>query len=785
MSHINYLLIGIIIFTVVTSTKTFGASETSVLYLDGQVYAERSKNHDPELEKQAQVKYEKAETLLETKNWAGAIQELEELVQIFPKYKDAMTLLEQTRNLEAERRAELHYQEGMAQIRQKNYGLAYEQFDKALKKVPSFKDAQAQKQQALENAQNQVAMRRIKTPLSSIVPPLTPTKTSGAGEMSVLHLDGQAYVELPKNLFEHTTESTIEMWVKWDRFNKWARVFDFGQQNNAIVLQSDRLSNKLNFRIWDRTGKRHSIRAKETVELNRWYHIAVLTGRGGMEIYINGKRVGRNRFNGSFNELMDGQNYIGKSNWPNDELFAGYMSELRIWSTRRPISKIRFSINKTLSGRQDHLLAYYRFSEAHEGQIPNLVDPNTPAKLMGSAKLVNVPAIAQLLIPGELEKQAKAKYEKGKMLLEAESFADAHREFKDLVKIYPQYKDAQHLLTQAQHLEHKRQAQVKYSRAETFIDAKNWAGAIRELEDLVLILPEYKNAKRLLERMRNLEAERRAELHYQEGLAQIRQKNYRLAYEQFGKALQKISNFKDAQAQRQHAFENAQLRVAIHPFKTSLSNINTTLLHQELFETLSVKNTDFIKYIDQGIRERLYSQYENNSAVGHTQALAHPLPPRIAILGDIITVTVDKSKPYRQSKTAYTTKRSPEGKVIGRGPQETYFEITQQIRVNCTFNYQILEFQTGRVLYKKTFESDLSDRVEYAQYDGDIKKLVRDVERRPTGQWRVKSLRKNKFSARKKIKHAQLLLDEILKDSAKTIAYDVNQFVKSYSRKTR
>ena len=76
-------------------------------------------------------------------------------------------------------------------------------------------------------------------------------------EMPVLFLDGKSHVELPRNLFDRTTKATIEVWVKWNRFNKWSRVFDFGREGNAVVLQIEKTSNTLNYRIWDRSGKRH------------------------------------------------------------------------------------------------------------------------------------------------------------------------------------------------------------------------------------------------------------------------------------------------------------------------------------------------------------------------------------------------------------------------------------------------------------------------------------------------------------------------------------------------
>ena len=53
----------------------------------------------------------------------------------------------------------------------------------------------------------------------------------------VLYFDGKAtYVELPAGAFDMVSDGTVEAWVKWEKFNKWARVFDFGVEKNAMVI---------------------------------------------------------------------------------------------------------------------------------------------------------------------------------------------------------------------------------------------------------------------------------------------------------------------------------------------------------------------------------------------------------------------------------------------------------------------------------------------------------------------------------------------------------------------
>ena len=156
------------------------------------------------------------------------------------------------------------------------------------------------------------------------------------GFTHALYLNGKgAHVQLPDNMLVPLAEATVETWVKWEKLNRWSRVFDFGREGNAAVLQNERISSTLGFAIYDRAGKRHRVRETKAVTLDTWYHIAVVCGSGGMELYINGELAKKNGYEGGLNEVAGGYSYIGRSNWPQDDFFTGYISDFRIWGKRR------------------------------------------------------------------------------------------------------------------------------------------------------------------------------------------------------------------------------------------------------------------------------------------------------------------------------------------------------------------------------------------------------------------------------------------------------------------
>ena len=77
---------------------------------------------------------------------------------------------------------------------------------------------------------------------------------------------------------------------KWDRIKNWSRVFDFGREGNAFVVQSEKSSRTLNFAIYDRNGRRHRMQARNTIPVGQWFHLAVSRSRTSLPISLG--RVG-------------------------------------------------------------------------------------------------------------------------------------------------------------------------------------------------------------------------------------------------------------------------------------------------------------------------------------------------------------------------------------------------------------------------------------------------------------------------------------------------------------
>ena len=100
------------------------------------------------------------------------------------------------------------------------------------------------------------------------------------------------------------------------------------------------------------------------------------------------------------NQASGGYYYLGKSNWPKDQPFAGMMSEFRVWNYQRSQSEIRKTMKTALTGQENGLIGYWPMQEIRDGKIPDLSRGANHASIHGNIALVNIKAISPGLVRG-------------------------------------------------------------------------------------------------------------------------------------------------------------------------------------------------------------------------------------------------------------------------------------------------------------------------------------------------------------------------------------------------
>ena len=227
-----------------------------------------------------------------------------------------------------------------------------------------------------------------------------PTATFGAakgpppfsGSLSrVLVLDGaDSEVQFPPDLFSTLKSTTVEGWVKWSKIENYQQFFSYGLEGTRKIFLAAEGSSQLQFYIGRSDGQRgrawYALNTKSVVEDERWYHVAAITGPGGMKLYLNGKLAfSKPEWQDSFSMPGPGSKFeLGGVAWDKPKVRIE-MDEVRVWDHERTAEQIQGNLLKQLTGTEPGLAALWNFDDrANPGRdaSPNHRD----GKLMGNAR---------------------------------------------------------------------------------------------------------------------------------------------------------------------------------------------------------------------------------------------------------------------------------------------------------------------------------------------------------------------------------------------------------------
>jgi hypothetical protein len=117
-------------------------------------------------------------------------------------------------------------------------------------------------------------------------PPLTAAAATPPANR-VLSLDKRrGYLELPPNIFNELDEATIEGWVMLDRPAEAVTFYDYGRKGNNLTIKSQDDTGTLEATLFLNPQPFTAERAPGLLRPKQWYHIALVTGRGGSGEYL-------------------------------------------------------------------------------------------------------------------------------------------------------------------------------------------------------------------------------------------------------------------------------------------------------------------------------------------------------------------------------------------------------------------------------------------------------------------------------------------------------------------
>ncbi len=191
-----------------------------------------------------------------------------------------------------------------------------------------------------------------------------------------LSFNGASYVSIPDKSINVSGDFTVECWVNFSSLNQEQQILiknDQPSDNNGSAYEVGLIKwgsdNKIHLQIGCTTYQNvYEAISSTAVSANQWYHIAGTIQGTTMTLYINGSQVATTVFletrradNNNANVYLGTS--INSSGNPLQETLSGKLDEVRIWSIARTQTEIHDNMNRTLTGNETGLNAYYKMSD--------------------------------------------------------------------------------------------------------------------------------------------------------------------------------------------------------------------------------------------------------------------------------------------------------------------------------------------------------------------------------------------------------------------------------------
>ena len=150
----------------------------------------------------------------------------------------------------------------------------------------------------------------------------------------VLTLDGTGqYAEFPKEILSNFSEFTITCWVNVPVFSPMARIWDFGEDegNYIALIASNDFTGIPVFEARFDYEEVQRIELSQAIPQNKWVHLAVSLNEFNISIYLDSLLVASQYITFTPSNFSNAtQNWLGKSQNPNDTYFNGSIADFHI-----------------------------------------------------------------------------------------------------------------------------------------------------------------------------------------------------------------------------------------------------------------------------------------------------------------------------------------------------------------------------------------------------------------------------------------------------------------------
>lgn len=325
-----------------------------------------------------------------------------------------------------------------------------------------------------------------------------------------------------------------------------------------------------------------------------------------------------------------------------------------------------------------------------------------------------------------------------------------------------------------------------YNQGMTALLDERFAEAEDIFREIHSIDPDYRDVKELKATSIN-------EPLYRQANQLMNQDNYKQAFLLFDQIFQRYPQYRDVASLREYCRQRAAMTLALLPFRAVQSQYNSYAesLRGRLMHRLTAEKHPLIEVVDRDNIEAILreQQLAMTGAVNeNTSAQAGRLMGVKAVINARITQLNAQQSPLRQEeKIAYEAFQvrvldtvENKHKTETRYRKVTYREFTRDKQISLSVQYFLVSSETGRVLHSDVITLNTQDKVHYATYQGDFRRLHPPAsdDEADVRRGNIQGLQQL-FEARRELKSDADLIEPMLDQVARRISRQLTDYVQN------
>lgn len=262
-----------------------------------------------------------------------------------------------------------------------------------------------------------------------------------------------------------------------------------------------------------------------------------------------------------------------------------------------------------------------------------------------------------------------------------------------------------------------------YEEAVAHLENEAFSESLRDFDEVLRLDPKYKDAQSLADIAY-------CEPLYRNGLKALEREHWRSAYNDFNACVGRDTNFKDAKVLREECLEKGQFAIALVNFENGSNRQGMeTKLKSYVQQALGESQDPFLHLVDRENQELILQEQQlalsgvidANSSV----EVGGLMGAKAILKGTVISCDVNTSSRQRTDMQGFESYKVAKVNEDGKKVYETkYRPVTyqkyQQTRtVKVTVQLSLISLETGKTEMTEIIKREQNDLTEYARYGGD------------------------------------------------------------------